>query len=232
MTSPTLRLGLALLLTASLATAWAQAGAAAPASAGITLGWTAHVDALVHDVPPEASAITQLTARGQGGADIALLTLRHLDGGRAQVSGTLPDLRGSHLLQPITSEAWWPCPMQATLDAGFAPFALWAVGAPAVIELASGPLPTEPAPGYRQLLLVFADADVRVQGACLEAPTALQVDLYLRPGWNLITSELLVLGEQERVLLRATGAADLEGVAWRWRDVSAQKPTEAVPRRE
>ena len=225
MTSPTLRLGLALLLAASLASASAQAGA------GVTLGWTAHVDALVHDVPPEAGAITQMAARGEGGADVAVLTLQHEGGGRAQLRGTLPDLRGSHLLEPITSEAWWPCPMQATVDAGFAPFALWAVGAPAVIDLASGPLPTEPAPGYRQLLLVFTDADVRVQGACLEAPTALQVDLYLRPGWNLITSELLLVGEQERVLLRATGAADLEGVAWRWRDVSGQKPTEVVPQR-
>ncbi len=222
MTSPTLRLGLALLLAASLATAWAQTGASANEGAGLTLGWTAQVDALVHDVPPEASAITQVDARGEGGADVALLTLQHEAGGRAQLHGTLPDLRGSHLLQPIASEAWWPCPMQATLDAGFAPFALWAVGAPAVIELASAPLPPEPVPGYRQLLLVFTDADVRVQGTCLEAPTALQVDLYQRPGWNLITSELLVVGEQERVLLRATGASDLEGVAWRWRDVSAQ----------
>jgi len=231
MTPPTLRLWLALLLAASLTTAWAQAGTAAPASAGVTLGWTAQVDALVHDVPPGASEITQVAARGEGGADVAVLMLQHEGGGRALLRGTLPDLRGSHLLQPITSETWWPCPMQATLDAGFAPFALWAVGAPAVIELASGPLPPEPGPGYRQLLLAFADADVRIQGTCLEAPTALQVDLYLRPGWNLITSELLVVGEQERVLLRATGASDLDGVAWRWRDVSAQKPTEAVPQR-
>ena len=231
MTPPTLRLWLALLLTASLATASAQTGAPDHGEAGLTLGWTAQVDALVHDVPPEASATTQVTARGEGGADVAVLMLQHEGGGRAQLRGTLPDLRRSHLLQPITSEAWWPCPTQATANAGFAPFSLWAVGAPAVIELASGPLPPEPGPGYRQLLLAFTDADVRVQGTCLEAPTALQVDLYLRPGWNLITSELLVVGEQERVLLRATGASDLDGVAWRWRDVSAQKPTEAVPQR-
>jgi hypothetical protein len=225
MTPRTLRHCLALLLAASLAAGWAQA------SAGVTLGWTAQVDALVHDVPPEASAITQVTARGEGGADVAVLTLQHEGDGRAQLRGTLPDLRGSPLLQPITSEAWWPCTMQATRDAGFAPSALGAVGAPAVIELASGPPPAEPAPGYRQLLLVFADADVRVHGACLDVPTALQVDLYLRPGWNLITSELLVVGEQERVLLRATGAADLDGVSWRWRDVSARQPTEVVPQR-
>jgi len=34
------------------------------------------------------------------------------------------------------------------------------------------------------------------------------------------------------VLLRASGPSDLAGVAWRWRDVSAQKPVEAVPMRE
>ena len=226
MTPPTLRLCLVLLLIASLASAAAQSGT------GLSLGWTAQVDAIVHDVSPEATQVAQVTARAESGADVALLTLRHLPGGRAQLQGRLPDLRGSHLLQPIASADLWPCAMEASAVALFAPFALWAVGAPAVMELASGPLPEAPEPGYRQLLLLFADTDVRVQGACLEAPTSLQVDLYLRPGWNLVTSELATVGDAERVLLRASGPSDLEGVAWRWRDISAQKPVEVVPRRE
>lgn len=230
MTSPTLRLGLALLLALSLATAAAQG------ATGVTLGWTAQIDAPVLDVPPEATDVTRVVARAEGGADpgadVAPLTLDHGAVGGPRLSGTLPDLRGNPILQPITSEELWPCAMQATADARFAPFTLWVVGAPAVLELVNAPLPAEPAPGYRQLLLLFADADVRVQGTCPEAPTALRVDVDLRPGWNLVTSELLTPGDGGTILLRSSAPVDLEGVAWRWRDTRTPGPVEAVPRRE
>jgi len=230
MTSTPLRLGLALLLVTTLATAAAQGGA------GVALGWTAQIDAAVLDVPPEAADVNQVAARAEGGAepgaDLALLTLEQGAAGGPRLHGTLPDLRGNPILQPITSEELWPCAMRASADARFVPLGLWAVGAPAVLELANAPLPDEPAPGYRQLLLLFADADVRVQGNCPEAPTALRVDLYLRPGWNLVTSEPLAPGDGDTILLRSSSAADLDGVAWRWRDTRAQGSTEVVPRRE
>ena len=232
MTSTTLRIGLALLVATSLAAAWAQTGAPEPGAAGVTLGWSAEIDATVLDVPPEATAVNTLAARTQDGADVARLTLQHGVAGGPRLHGTLPDLRGSPLLQPITSEALWPCAMQASADARFAPFGLWTVGAPGAIELANAPLPDAPEPGYRQLLLLFADTDVRVQGTCLDGATALQVDLYLRPGWNLVASELVAVGERDRVLLRSASAADLRGVAWRWRDTRKLRPAEAVPKRE
>jgi hypothetical protein len=232
MTSTILRIGLALLIATSLAAAGAQSGAPAPSAAGVTLGWTAQIDAPVLDVPPEAADVTQVAARDADGVDVALLALEQGAVGGPRLRGTLPDLRGSPLLQPITSEELWPCAMQASADARFAPLGLWTVGAPATIELANAPLPDEPAPGYRQLLLLFAETDVRVQGTCPEAPTALRVDLYLRPGWNLVASELTAGGEPDRVLLRSTSEADLRGVAWRWRDTRAQGPVEVVPRRE
>ncbi len=232
MTSPTLRIGLALLVAISLAAAWAQSGAPEQGAAGVTLGWSAQIDAVVLDVPPEASEVNQVAARDADGVDIALLALEPGAVGGPQLRGTLPDLRGSPLLQPITSEELWPCAMQASADARFAPVGLWAIGAPAAIELANAPLPSEPAPGYRQLLLLFADTDVHVEGACLEDTTALRVDLYLRPGWNLVTSELTAVGGRDGVLLRSSAAADLRGVAWRWRDTRAQGPVQVVPKRE
>lgn len=230
MTSPTLRLVLTLLVATLLATAAAQGGA------GIALGWTARIDAPVLDVPPDATDVTRVVARAEGGAepgaDVAPLTLDHGAVGGPRLSGTLPDLRGNPLLQPITSEELWPCALQASADARFAPVALWAVGAPAVLELVNAPLPAEPAPGYRQLLLLFADAEVRVQGTCPEAPTSLRVDLHLRPGWNLAVSESLPADGVDAILLRSSDAADLDGVAWRWRDTRAQGPTEVAPKRE
>lgn len=191
MTFPTLRIGLVLLVATPLAAAWAQTNAPAPGASGVTLGWTAQIDATVLDVPPEAVDVTRVAASSADDVDIALLARERDSAGGPQLRGTLPDLRGSPLLQPITSERLWTCAMQAGADARFAPVTLWAVGAPAVLELVNAPLPDEPAPGYRQLLLLFADTDVRVQGSCPEAPTSLQVDLHLRPGWNLVTSELL-----------------------------------------
>ena len=236
MTSPTLRIGLILLIATSLAAARAQTDAPAPGAAGVTLGWTAQIDATVLDVPPEAGDVTRVAARAEAGADagtdLALLALEHGAVGGPRLHGTLPDLRGNPLLQPITSEALWPCAMQATADARFVPVTLWAVGAPAVLELVNAPLPDEPAPGYRQLLLLFADTDVRVRGSCPEAPTSLQVDLDLRPGWNLATSELLTPGDGGTILLRSSAAAELDGVAWRWRDTRARGPVEVAPQRE
>ena len=226
MTSITLRIGLVLSLVAALATATAQD------TAGVTLGWTAQIDATVLDVPPGAAGVDQVAARTADDVDVTLLALEQGVAGGPRLHGTLPDLRDSPLLQPITSEALWPCPMQASADARFAPFGLWAIGAPGAIELANAPLPDAPEPGYRQLLLLFADTDVRVQGTCLEDATALQVDLYLQPGWNLVASELVAVGERDRVLLRSAAAPDLRGIAWRWRDTRAHGPVEAVPRRE
>ena len=176
--------------------------------------------------------MTRVAASSADDVDIALLARERDSAGGPQLRGTLPDLRGSPLLQPITSERLWTCAMQAGADARFAPVTLWAVGAPAVLELVNAPLPDEPTPGYRQLLLLFADTDVRVQGSCPEAPTSLQVDLHLRPGWNLVTSELTAVGERDRLHLRSTSESDLRGMAWRWRDTRTQGPVEVVPRRE
>jgi len=215
-----------------LAAAWAQTNAPAPGAPGVTLGWTAQIDATVLDVPPEAVDVTRVAASSADDVDIALLARERDSAGGPQLRGTLPDLRGSPLLQPITSERLWTCAMRGSADARFAPVTLWAVGAPAVLELVNAPLPDEPAPGYRQLLLLFADTDVRVQGSCPEAPTSLQVDLHLRPGWNLVTSELLTPGDGGTILLRASAAAELDGVAWRWRDTRAPGHLEVVPRRE
>lgn len=222
MTPRPLRLCLALLLASLLAHATAQ-------GAGVTLGFVGEIDGLVHGVPPEAAGHDLVALRTLDGVDVALATLCCDGDPEPRLRGDLPDLRASHLLRPVTSEELWPCPIQATREVGFLPVSLWVVGIPAVLHLASGPLPERPAPGYRQLLLVFVDGDVRLTGTCVEAPTALQVDAYLRPGWNLLTSELVGTAGQERVLLRSSGAADLEGAAWHWRGVSHTKPAEAAP---
>ena len=226
MTSRPLRLCLALLLGILLAPAHAQ-------GAGVTLGFVGEIDAPVLDAPPDASGYDQVALRTFDGVDLALASLCCEDDPEPRLRGDLPDLRGSHLLHPVTSEELWPCPIQATSVVGFLPVSLWVVGTPAVLELASGPLPAQPGPGYRQLLLVFVDGDTRLTGLCLENGTGLQLDAYLRPGWNLLTSELIGTAAQEVVLLRNTSAADLEAAAWYWRDVGGQaSPTGPVPRVE
>jgi len=226
MTSRPLRLCLALLLGILLAPALAQ-------GAGVTLGLVGEIDALVLDAPPEASGYDLVALRSFDGVDLALASLCCEGDPAPRLRGDLPDLRGSHLLRPVTSEELWPCPLQATREVGFLPVSPWVVGTPAVLVLASGPLPARPGPGYRALLLVFVDGDVRLTGLCLDDGAGLQVDAYLRPGWNLLTSELIGSAAQELVLLRTASAADLEVAAWYWQDVSGQpSPTGPVPRVE
>ena len=123
--------------------------------------------------------------------------------------------------------------MTVSATVGFLPVALRIAGDATVIDIANRALPLEPEAGYRQLVLVFADADVYVQGACHEAPQALTVDLYLRPGWNLAVSEVVDAGGGGELLvaLRSGAEHDLVGIGWYWRPFGPRRTTEAIPQR-
>jgi hypothetical protein len=218
-------------MIASLTLASGQAEAERASVPGMQLGYSAVVDAPLLDLPGDATGPIDVAVRGPSDEDVARLTLAIATADGARLQGTLPDLRGSPLLAPIDDEELWPCPMTTSTDARFLPVAFRAGDAGAVIDIANRRLPTNPEAGYRQLVLVFADADVYVRGACHEAPQALSVDLYLRPGWNLLVSEVVEIGGELLVALRSAAAADLAGAGWYWRVLGGERPVEAVPHR-
>lgn len=206
-----------LVLLALLAVALGQGAAnpAAPADVGLALGARAMIDAPVRDAPD--AGFDRAEARGEGGEVIAVLDLTLATDG-ARLRGALPDLRGHPALLQADGEALWPCPMTVSGPAGLLPVGVWVGGDGAVVELANQPMPAAPAAGYRQLLLLFADADVRVTGACADPAIGLRVDAYLRPGWNLLVSEVVTTPAGLGVLLRSSAPADLADAAWYWRD--------------
>lgn len=208
-----------LLLAGVLAGALAVAAAQSQSDLGLSLGFNAQVDAPVHDVPSELEGFDPVVVRTAGGLDVAQLSLRRDDSGTVRLSGGLPDLRSSGLLEPIDSEELWPCPLSFTTEAAFQPVNLWLDAVPAVIEMATGPLPPAPEPHYRQFVLVFADAVVGVQGSCLELPQPVTVDLVLRPGWNLVASETALVDGLQRIRLSSADEADLAEAGWYWRGV-------------
>jgi hypothetical protein len=230
MPSAHLRRLLAIGLIASLALASGQAEAERASIPGLQLGQAAVVDAALLDLPSDATGPIEVAVRGPYDEDVARLTLAFASAGGARLQGTLPDLRGSPLLARIDDAELWPCPMTVSTDAGFLPVALRAGAGGAVVDIANRRLPANPEVGYRQLVLVFADADVYVQGACHEAPQALSVDLYLRPGWNLLVSEVVEVGGELLVVLRSAGAADLADAGWYWRVQGDTRPLETRPR--
>jgi hypothetical protein len=225
----TLRVALAPLACLLLTIAAAQTDDPRATAPGVLLGYVAQVDAPLLDVPTDATGPIDVRASGPGGEDVARLRVT-LGADGARLRGTLPDLRAGSQLAAIDDEALWPCPMTVSAAARFLPVALRAVDV-ATVEIADRALPAEPTAGYRQLVLVFADADVYVQGACHDAPQALTVDLYLRPGWNLVVSEVVDVGGELRVALRSSADADLADVGWYWRALGSGRTTETIPQR-
>jgi hypothetical protein len=231
MPSTYLRRALAIGLIASLALASGQADGERHSIPGLVLGYAAVIDAPLQDPPADASGTVEIAVRGAADEDVARLTLAFATADGARLQGALPDLRGDPRLARIDDEELWPCPMTTSADARFLPVAFRASDAGAVIDIANRRLPANPEAGYRQLVLVFADADVYVRGACHDAPQALSVDVYLRPGWNVLVSEIVEVGGELLVALRSAGAADLAGAGWYWRVLGEAHPVETVPRR-
>jgi hypothetical protein len=237
MPSTHLRRALAVGLIASLTLAFGQAEVERDSVPGLQLGYVATIDAPLLDPPTDANGRVEVAVRGPSDEDVARLILAFgsADGARLQgtlrLQGILPDLRGSPLLARIDDEELWPCPMTVSADAGFLPVAFRASAAGAMIDIANRRLPANPESGYRQLVLVFADADVHVRGACHEAPQALSVEVYLRPGWNLLVSEVVEIGGELLVLLRSAAVTDLPDAGWYWRELGDARPVETVPRR-
>jgi hypothetical protein len=226
----TLRVAFALLACLLLTIAAAQPGGTRATAPGVLLGYVAQIDAALLDAPTDHTGPIEIRASGPGGEDVARLRVTLGADGAARLQGTLPDLRAGALLAPIGDESLWPCPMTASTAARFLPLALRAAD-DATVEIANRALPAEPTAGYRQLVLVFADADVYVQGACHDAPQALTVDLYLRPGWNLVVSEVVGVRGELRVALRSAADADLADVGWYWRALGSGRTTETIPQR-
>lgn len=231
MPSTHLRRALVMGMIAALALALAQTDAGRSSIPGIELGYAAVVDGPLRDPPTDATGPIEVAVRGPADEDVARLTIAFASADGARLQGTLPDLRGNPLLARIDDDELWPCPMTVSADAGFLPVVFRAADAGGVIDIANRRLPTNPEAGYRQLVLVFADADVYVRGACQEAPQALAVDVYLRPGWNLLVSEVVEVGGEFLVALRSAGAADLADAGWYWRALGDARPVETVPRR-
>lgn len=218
MTSPALRHATAALtLLALAATASAQTAPGAASGAGLALGPSASIDAPVLGAPEAEIPTAVVVVRGEGGDRIAVLDLRR-HGEALRVTGVLPDLRDHPGLRSADDPALWPCPLAVTADARLLPVGFWVEEAGAVLELANRPLPAAPVAGYRQLLLVYADGDVRVHGSCADPALGLTVEAYLRPGWNLLASEAHAASGGPRVLVRSTTPKDLEDAAWYWRE--------------
>lgn len=200
---------------------------AAVAQGGVTLGPSATIDAELHGVPVEPEtrqALGPVEARPPDGEVIARLQLR-LDGERVMLRGVLPDLSDSALLEPITSEDLWPCPVHVDDPAArFLPVNLHAEGLGG-LQLGSAPPSPHPLPGEMLLVLVYADAAVAVQATCRDdAPEmTLVVDAGLRPGWNLLASEFQRDAADERVLLRKATPEELAQA--RWYAYPAAQPT-------
>jgi hypothetical protein len=231
MPSTHLRRALVVGLFASLTLAFGQAEVERDSVPGLQLGYAAAIDAPLLDPPTDAGGRVEVAVRGPADEDVARLTLAFASADGARLQGALPDLRGSPLLARIDDEELWPCPMTVSADAGFLPVALRASAAGAVIDIANRRQPANPEAGYRQLVLVFADADIHVRGECHEAPQALSVEVYLRPGWNLLVSEVVEIGGELVVVLRSAAATDLADAGWYWREVGDARPVETVPRR-
>ena len=201
---------------------------AAAAQGGVTLGPSATIDAEVHGVAPEPEtrqALGPVDARTPDGDVVARLQLR-LDGERVMLRGELPDLSDSPLLEPITSEQLWPCPVQVSdPEARFLPVELHAESLGG-LHFGTVPPASEPLPGEALLVLVHADAAVAIQATCREdAPeVTLVVDASLRPGWNLLASEPQRDAQGERVLLREVTADEIARANWYARP-QAQQPT-------
>jgi hypothetical protein len=176
------------------------------------LGPTVAIDAAVEGVPQGAPARVSVLSASE--VVVAELTL---DGGR--LLGVLPDLAGDPVLEPVTSETLWPCRVDASAEARFMPVTLSAEGTRAVLELASDVLPAEPEVGYLQLVFVYADADVRIEATCPAEPQPLVVAADLRAGWNLLTSEPVLIDDILHLLLRTATEDDVDAVRWYWRSL-------------
>ena len=191
---------------------------AAAAQSGVTLGPSATIEAELHGVPVEPEtrqALGRVEARTPESDVIATLHLR-LDGERVMLRGELPDLAGSTLLEPITSETLWPCPPEVSDTAArFLPINLHAEGL-GRLQLGSAPPSPEPLPGEMLLVLVYADADVAVQATCRDdgPEVTLVVDAALRPGWNLLASEFRRDAADEQVLLRTATPDERAQARW------------------
>lgn len=218
-------------LLGSLLLACALLGAAA-AQGGVTLGPSATIDAELHGVPVEPEtrqALGRVEAHTPERDVIATLQLS-LDDERVMLRGELPDLAGSRLLEPITSETLWPCPVEVSDPAArFLPINLHAEGLGS-LQLGTDPPSAEPLPGEISLVLVYADAAVAVQATCREdgPEMTLVVDAALRPGWNLLASELQHDAEDEQVLLRKATPEELAQARWYARAL----PRPAAPERQ
>lgn len=202
----------------------------AAAQSGVTLGVSARIDAEVHGPLPEPDlrgSLGRVEARSPDGDVITTLRLRVADD-RMLVQGVLPDLAGAQMLVPITSEALWPCSVHASDPAArFLPASLVAVGLGG-LRLGSGPPEPQPQPGDVLLVLVYADTNVNVQATCVEGlDTPLHVDTDLRPGWNLLASELLRDAAVDHVLLRTATTEEITRARW----FSTMSPEPVAPDR-
>ena len=169
-------------------------------------------------VPPADPAIPWDVARAvaRSQSDHVVATFGFVqDGPRVRLQGLLPDLGGTPLPVDVDEPDMWPCPVSTSAEARFLPVRFVAEGLGS-LEIGLQPPTSSLAPGMVQFVFVYADADVAVKGRCHDEgfDGEVVVDLALRPGWNLLASEIVGETEAEGLVLRQ--ASDEERAAARW----------------
>ena len=154
------------------------------------------------------------------------------------LEGDLPDLAGHRALVPADDASLWPCPVRVDdSQARVVPVEFASADGSGRLWLANEALDGEPRPGWRAIIFLYADSEVRIEGTCDTPSSILHVEFSLQGGWNAIVSELreTVPAAADRpahdvIVLRDVTSDDLATVAWYW-SVSAVDAGESEPLR-
>jgi len=194
----TIILTLALLLGAALG------------QSGLTPGLSGFLDARVEGVPAAPAA---LAASLYAFDDTLIGTLPITrEGDSALLRGPLPDLSGAPQLLPADADALWPCPVQVSdPSARFTPVRAM-LSDLGTLALLVPEHPDAPLGGEAYLVLVYADAPVRIEGRCED--DLLHVDLMLQPGWGLLASQQLGGLDEGWIVLRNAAPIEASLAVW------------------
>ena len=198
------------LLTLSLASGVAAAQA-------IELGPRVTIDVELQTPPAEPAIdwdVARAVARSPDDHVVATFDFVQ-DGPRVHLQGVLPDLGGTQLPVDIDEPDMWPCPVSTSAEARFLPVQFVAEGLGS-LEIGLQPPTIDWRPGMVQFVFVYADAAVAVKGQCYDEGVdgEVVIDVAMRPGWNLLASEVVGEDEVEGLVLRH--ASDEERAEARW----------------
>ena len=178
---------------------------------GLTPGPNGFIDAVIDGAPSDPATLVAATRYSFGDTVVGSVPVS-VDAGRVLLRGPLPDLSDSPLLLSADAQELWPCTVHVSdANTRFTPVSL-ALGDLGTLDLIVPPHDDAPLGGDAYLVLVYADAPVRIEGRCDDEQ--LHVDLMLLPGWGLLASQQLSGADDGWILLR--NAAPIESTLAMW----------------